>query len=146
MAIKKTKAESSGPGPKVKFKLFGKPYKNPKTGAEMKANDMNADKRAGIIGGVVTTGTLLGTGIALARTPGGQKVVKKVKEGVVRGAKKVGGAIKNIGKGREFVSNPDTGKMERVRQPKKVKIKDLPYTKNEKKSAKEMRKNAYKIK
>jgi hypothetical protein len=145
MAIKKTKT-ASGPGPKIKIKLFGKPHKKPKTSAEMEANDMNADKRAGLIGGVVTAGTLLGTGLALARTPGGQKVVKKVKEGVVRGAKKIGGAIKNIGKGREFVSNSETGKMERVRQPKKVKIKDLPYTKNEKKNAKEMRKNAYKIK
>jgi len=140
---KKPKGTTKG----AKMNIFTKkPYKNPTTQAESNANTAFIEKRNRRQMRTAVGGVALGTAAALLNTEGGRRVMKKTGKAIVGGVKKGVEAIKNIRGTGEYVSNPDTGKMDRVKQPKKVKIKDLPYTKNEKKNAKEMRKNAYKIK
>ena len=124
MAIKKTKTmaikkpKSAGPGPVPKLKLFqGKPYKTPTTAAEFRANDEWTDRRSRRIGRGVTALTLGGTVAALSQTEGGQKFIKKTGKAIVGGVKKGVEAIKNIRGTGEYVSNPDTGKMDRVKKP-----------------------------
>ena len=113
--------------------LTKKPYKNPTTQAEQNANNEFMDKRNRRQMRTAVGAVGLGTAAALLNTPGGRRVMKKTGQAIVGGVKKGVTAIKNIGQGREFVSNPDTGKMERVKKPKMM-------------SEKKMRKNAYKIK
>jgi hypothetical protein len=121
MAIKKPKVAGPGPGPGPipKLKMFqGKPFKTPTTAAEFRANDEWTDRRTRRIGRTVVGGTLLSTAAALLNSPGGRKVMKKTGKAIVGGVKKGVEAIKNIGQGREFVSNAETGKLERVKKPK----------------------------
>jgi hypothetical protein len=116
MAIKKPK--SAGPGPVPKLKLFqGKPFDNPTTEAEFRANDQWTDRRGRRIGRAVAGLTVGGTLAALSQTPGGQKFIKKTGKAIVGGVKKGVQAIKNIRGTGEYVSNPETGKMERVKKP-----------------------------
>jgi len=140
---KKPKGTTKG----AKMNIFTKkPYKNPTTQAQAQANADFMDKRNRRQMRTAVGGVALGTAAALLNTEGGRKFMKKTGQAVVGGVKKGVTALKNIRGTGEYVSNPETGKMERVKQPKKMKIKDLPYTKTEKKSAREMRKTAYKIK
>lgn len=119
MAIKKPKSVGPGPGPGPKIKLFGtKPYKLPTTAAEFKANDEWTDRRMRRIGRTVVGATALSTAAALLNSEGGRKFMKNTGKAIVGGVKKGVTAIKNIGQGREFVSNAETGKLERVKKPK----------------------------
>jgi hypothetical protein len=114
MAIKKPKV--AGPGPKIK--IFGtKPYPKPTTEAEFRANDEFTDKRMTKIGRAVGGLTVGGTVAALLNSEGGRKVMKKTGKAIVGGVKKGVQAIKNIRGTGEYVSNPDTGKMDRVKKP-----------------------------
>jgi hypothetical protein len=62
-------------------------------------------------------GVALGTAAALLNTPGGRRMMKKTGQAVVGGVKKGVQAIKNIRGTGEYVSNSETGKMERVKKP-----------------------------
>ena len=69
------------------------------------------------IGKGVTLLTLGGTAAALLNSEGGRKVIKKAGKAIVGGVKKGVEAIKNIRGTGEYVSNPETGKMDRVKKP-----------------------------
>ena len=129
MAIKKMKDGGPGKPPKASTSgkkmniLSKKPFKEPMTGGEYKANEDFIDKRnrrqmRTAVGGVVG-----GTLAALANTPGGRKAIKKGAKAVVGVAKNIGPAVKNlVQRNKDFISNPETGKMERVPRAKKAKV------------------------
>ena len=103
----------------AKMNIFSKkPFKNPSTQAEANANSDFTDKRNRRQMRTAVGATVLGTAAALLNTPGGRKVMKKTGQAVVGGVKKGVEAIKNIRGNGEYVSNPNTGKMERVKKPK----------------------------
>jgi hypothetical protein len=98
--------------------LTKKPYKNPTTQAEQQANNDFMEKRNRRQMRTAVGGVALGTVGALLNTPGGRKLMKKTGQAVVGGVKKGVTALKNIRGTGEYVSNAETGKMERVKKPK----------------------------
>jgi hypothetical protein len=121
MAIKKIK-DGDPKKPKgtsgAKMNIFSKkPYKNPTTQAEVNANSAFTDKRNRRQMRTAVGATALGTAAALLNTPGGRRLMKKTGQAVVGGVKKGVTALKNIRGTGEYVSNPETGKMERVKKP-----------------------------
>jgi len=111
---KKPKGTTKG----AKMNIFTKkPYKNPTTNAEQQANDDFMDKRNRRQMRTAVGATALGTATALLNTPGGRRLMKKTGQAVVGGVKKGVTALKNIRGTGEYVSNPETGKMDRVKKP-----------------------------
>ena len=103
----------------AKMNIFTKkPYKNPSTQAESKANADFMDKRNRRQMRTAVGATALGTAAALLNTEGGRRLMKKTGQAVVGGVKKGVTALKNIRGTGEYVSNPETGKMDRVKKPK----------------------------
>jgi hypothetical protein len=95
-----------------------KPYKNPTTQAQSNANADFIEKRNRRQMRTAVGGVALGTAAALLNTEGGRRMMKKTGQAVVGGVKKGVQALKNIRGTGEYVSNPETGKMERVKKPK----------------------------
>ena len=121
MAIKKIK-DGDPKKPKgttgAKMNIFTKkPFKNPSTNAEANANANFMDKRNRRQMRTAVGTTVLGTAAALLNTEGGRRLMKKTGKAIVGGVKKGVEAIKNIRGTGEYVSNPDTGKMDRVKKP-----------------------------
>jgi hypothetical protein len=123
MAIKKMKDGGPGKpskGPSASKSLIPKkPFKQPMTNAQTDANNAFTDRRERRQMRTAVGATVLGTAAALLNTPGGRKAMKKTKQAVVGGVKKGVTAIKNIRGTGEYISNPETGKMQRVPRAKK---------------------------
>ncbi len=100
-----------------------KPFKQPMTNAQTDANNAFTDRRERRQMRTAVGGVVGGTLAALANTPGGRKAIKKGAKAVVGVAKKIGPAVKNlVQRNKDFISNPETGKMERVPRAKKAKV------------------------
>ncbi len=123
------KPKDGGPGkppktssPSSKSLIPKKPFKEPMSNAQTDANNAFTDRRERRQMRTAVGGVIGGTLAALANTPGGRKAIKKGAKAVVGVAKKIGPAVKNLVQRKgEFISNPNTGKMERAPKVKSAK-------------------------